>query len=140
VQRNRNNYIGRLAGYELGQSLQSQQGQRTPEMCFVIVLEIVYQLASRIFIEKVRSRTLEMRRMSLALSTGMVVTHTYKWDSTDRAERGFDKWQTVTAPRADMKFTGTRDERAADMAERGEEKIEGGSYKRFHGHPISNQG
>jgi hypothetical protein len=26
------------------------------------------------------------------------------------------------------------------MAERGEEKIEGGSYKRFHGHPISNQG
>jgi hypothetical protein len=62
----------------------------------------------------------------------MVVTRTYEWDSADRAERRVDKWQAFTTPLADMEFTGVRYERAADMTERWEDKIKGGSYKRFH--------
>jgi hypothetical protein len=88
---------------------------------------MVYQLSGRIFIKEVCPRRFEMWRMGLTLSTGMVVTRTYEWDSADRAERGVDKWQTVTTPLADVELTGIRDERAADMTERREEKIKGGS-------------
>lgn len=56
-------------------------------MCFVAVFEMVYELAGRIFIEKVRSRTLEIWRMGLTLSTCVVATRSAEWDSADRAER-----------------------------------------------------
>jgi hypothetical protein len=101
-------------------------------MSFVTVLEIVYQIAGRIFVKQVCSCYFEMRWMGLTLSTEMVVSCTDKRDSAECAEWCVDQRQAFTATVTDMEFTGIRDEGAADVAERWEEKIEGGFYKLLH--------
>jgi len=132
VQRNRNYDIRNPFGYEFGQTLERQQCQRTSQVCFVSVLEEVYQISGRLFIEKLRPGIFEIWRPGLTFSTWMVVTRATKRDSAELAEWGFYEWQAVTASRAAMELTSTRDKRAADVTERGEEKIERGLYKQLH--------
>ncbi len=118
MQRNRNDEVRGLVIHQTAHSFQSQERERIPQVCELIVLEGMDQVAYRPFIEEVRPGRVKMGRMCQARAAAVIAACPGKRYSAEGAERRGNERQAIAAGRADMEPAGIRDVGMADVTDR----------------------